>query len=55
MQDGATLHRTYDVFDALQEVYDTRVIGLGYQKFSNGAIEWLLYSPDLNPIDQLTN
>ena len=37
MQDGATSHRTSNVFIAFHEVYGT---GLGYPKFVNGGMEW---------------
>ena len=48
MQDGATPHRTKEVFEAIYNVYGNRVIGLGYPKFAHGAVEWPPYSPDLN-------
>ena len=48
MQDGATPHRTKEVFEAIYNVYGNRVIGLGYVKFTHGGIEWPPYSPDLN-------
>ena len=51
MQDGAMLHRTQEVFRAIQLVYGTQVIGLGYTKFANVGLEWQLYSPDINPCD----
>jgi len=51
MQDGATPHRTKDVFEAIFDCFDTRVIGLNYPNFANGGLEWLPYSPDLNPLD----
>ncbi|XP_057335141.1 uncharacterized protein LOC130673942 [Microplitis mediator] len=51
MQDGATPHRTHEVFEAINRVYETRVIGLGYPKFVQGGLEWPPYSPDLNPCD----
>lgn len=51
MQDGATPHRTHEVFEAIHRVYGTRVIGLGYPKFAQGGLEWPPYSPDLNPCD----
>ena len=51
MQAGATPHRTKEVFEAIYNVYGYRVIGLGYPKFAHGGIEWLPYSPDLNPCD----
>lgn len=51
MQDGATPHRTREVFECLFESFGERVIGLGYPKFTGGGIEWPPYSPDLNPCD----
>ena len=51
MQDGATLHRTKEVFEAIYSVYGNRVIRLGYPKFAHEEIEWSQYSPDLNPCD----
>ena len=51
MQDGATSHRTKEVFEVIYNVYGNRVIGLGYPKFAHGEIEWPPYSPDLNPCD----
>ena len=51
MQDGATPHRTKDVFESLAAKFDGRVIGLGYPGFKGGGIEWPPYSPDLNPCD----
>ncbi|EZA51526.1 hypothetical protein X777_09741 [Ooceraea biroi] len=49
MQDGATPHRTRDVFESIHKVYGNRVIGLGYPKFAYGGLEWPPYSPDSNP------
>ena len=49
MQNGATPHRTKEVFEAIYNVYENRVIGLGYPKFAYSEIEWPPYSPDLNP------
>ncbi|EZA54526.1 hypothetical protein X777_03334, partial [Ooceraea biroi] len=51
MQDGATPHRTQEVFETIHKVYGNRVIGLGYPKFAQGGLEWPPYSPDLNPCD----
>lgn len=51
MQDGATPHRTKDVFEAIFDCFDTRVIGPNYPKFAHGGLEWPPYSPDLNPLD----
>lgn len=51
MQDGAAPHRTKDVFECLKKRFGQRVIGLGYDKFAGGGIEWPPYSPDLNPCD----
>ena len=51
MQDGAKPHRTQEVFQGIHRVYRTRVIGLGYSKFSNRGLEWPPYSPDMNPCD----
>ncbi|XP_053203876.1 uncharacterized protein LOC128388492 [Panonychus citri] len=51
MQDGATPHRTHDVFESLATKFEGRVIGLGYPAFQGGGIEWPPYSPDLNPCD----
>ena len=53
MQDGATPHRTKEVFKAIYNVYGNRVISLGYPKFSHGGIEWPPYFPDLNPCNFL--
>ena len=39
MQDGATPHRTKEVFEAIYNVYGNRLIGLGYPKFDHGGIE----------------
>ena len=39
MQDGATPHRTKEVFEAIYNVYGNWVIGLGYPKFAHGGIE----------------
>ena len=39
MEDGATLHRTKEVFEAIYNVYGNRVIGLGDPKFSHTGIE----------------
>ncbi|EZA62136.1 hypothetical protein X777_03743 [Ooceraea biroi] len=50
-QDGATPHRTQEVFETIHKVYGNRVIGLGYPKFAQGGLEWPPYSPDLNPCD----
>ncbi|EZA55091.1 hypothetical protein X777_05363 [Ooceraea biroi] len=43
MQDGATPHRTQEVFETIHKVYGNRIIG--------GRLEWPPYSPDLNPCD----
>ena len=51
MQDGATSHRTVEVFKALFLVYSIRVIGLGYPKFAKRDMEYPPHSPDLNPYD----
>ena len=51
MQDGATPHRTKEVFEAIYNVYGNRVIGLGHPKFVYGRIELPPYSPDLNRCD----
>ena len=51
MQDGATPHRTKDVFETLFNCFNTPVIGLNYPKFAKGGLEWPPYSPDLNPLD----
>ena len=51
MQDGATPHRTKEVFKAIYNVYGNQVIGLGYPKFAHGGIEWPSHSPELNPCD----
>lgn len=51
MQDGATPHRTREVFEILFKKFGTRVIGLGFEKFHDGGIIWPPYSPDLNPCD----
>src|ERR1700722_14562276 len=50
-QDGATPHRTKDVFETLFNCFNTPVIGLNYPKFAKGGLEWPPYSPDLNPLD----
>lgn len=51
MQDGATPHRTSQIFSTLHSFFDEHVIGLGYPRFSGGGLEWPPYSPDLNPCD----
>lgn len=51
MQDGATPHRTIDVFNLLDEHFHGRVIGLNYESRYGCGIEWPPYSPDLNPCD----
>ena len=51
MQDGATPHRTKEVFEAIYNVYGYRVIGLGYPKLAYGGIKWPPNSLDLNPCD----
>lgn len=51
MQNGAMPHRTSDVMDYLYENFPGRVIGLGYNKRYGCGIDWLPYSPDLNPCD----
>ena len=51
MQDGATLHRTHNVFESIFKVYEHRVIGLEYSKFVSGGMEWFPYTPNLNPCD----
>ena len=51
MQNGATPHRTQGVFQAIQRVYGTRVIVLGYPKFPNEGLEEPPYSPEMNPWD----
>jgi len=54
MQDGATSHRTQEVFETIHKIYGNRVIGLRYLKFIPpylGGLEWPPYSPDLNPYD----
>ena len=38
MQDGATSHRTSEVFEELFNVYETRIIGLDSPKFANGGM-----------------
>ena len=48
MQDGATSHRTKEVFEAIYNVYGNRVIGLGYPKFSHGEIATIL--PRFEPL-----
>lgn len=51
MQDGATAHRTRDVFDLIDEHFHGRVIGLDYESRYGCGIEWPPCSPDLNPCD----
>lgn len=51
MQDGATAHRTRDVFELVDEHFHGRVIGLDYESRYGCGIEWPPYSPDLNPCD----
>ena len=51
MQDGASPHRTKDVFETLFNCFNTRVIGLNYPKFAKDGLEWPPYSSDLNPLD----
>ena len=51
MQDGATPHRTNDVFKVLEEHFDNRVIALKYRSKTGKGYDWPPYSPDLNPCD----
>ena len=51
MKDGATPHRTKEVFEAFYNVYGNRVSGLGYPKFSHEGIDWPPWSTVLNPCD----
>ena len=51
MQDGARPHRTDPVFRAINEVFGSRIIGLGSTDRFLGSIDWPPYSPDLNPCD----
>ena len=51
MQDGATPHRTHQVFETLFGTFGVRVLGLNYQKFAREGLEWPPNSPDLNPLD----
>ena len=51
MQDGARPHRTQQVFQALNSVFNGRVIGLDADQHMEGAMTWPQYSPDLNPCD----
>jgi transposase/AraC-like DNA-binding protein len=51
MQDGATPHRTAEVFECLAEHFGSRVIGLDYPGWYGEGLEWPPYSPDLNPCD----
>ncbi|GBN82707.1 hypothetical protein AVEN_156381-1 [Araneus ventricosus] len=51
MQDGATPHRTNEVFDLFEEHFNERIVALGYPKSKNVGIDWPAYSPDLNPCD----
>jgi hypothetical protein len=50
MQEGATPHRTKDVFETLFNCFNTRVIRLNYPKFAKGGLEWAPYCPDLNSL-----
>ncbi|GBO19104.1 hypothetical protein AVEN_120695-1 [Araneus ventricosus] len=49
MQDGATPHRTNEVFDLLDEHFNERIVALGHPKSKYMGIDWPPYSPDLNP------
>lgn len=51
MQDGATPHRTKNVFNFLDKHFTGRVLGLGYPSKFGGGMDWPPYSPDLNPCD----
>ncbi|GBM81619.1 hypothetical protein AVEN_82347-1 [Araneus ventricosus] len=51
MQDGATPHPTTEVFDRLEKHFNELILALGYPKSKNMGIDWLPYSPDLNPCD----
>lgn len=50
-QDGALPHRTNLVFEALEEFFDNRVIGLSYEERTGLGMDWPPYSPDLTPCD----
>ncbi|GBM80288.1 hypothetical protein AVEN_70362-1 [Araneus ventricosus] len=51
MQDGATPHRTNEVFDLLEEHFNERIVALGYPKSKNMGNDWPPCSPDLNHCD----
>lgn len=51
MQDGATPHRTREVFETLLRRFESKVIGLGYPRFHGSGLKWPPYSLDLNPCD----
>ena len=52
MKNGETaLSHQRSVRGYFYNVYVNRVSGLEYHKFAHGGVEWLPYSPDMNPCD----
>ena len=39
------------MFQAIQRVYGTQLIGLKYPEIVNGGLKWPPYLPDMNPSD----
>ena len=50
-QDGATAHRTQEVFDRLKEWFGENIIGLDAPLKTGGGLDWPPNSPDLTPPD----
>ena len=50
-QDGATAHRTQDVFDRLSQWFGTNIIALDAPCKAGGGLDWRSNSPDLTPPD----
>ena len=51
MKDGASPHRTIEMFHLLEEHFNERIAVLGYPKSKNMGTDWPPYSSDLNPSD----
>ena len=50
-KNGATHHRTNEIFHLHKEDFNVRIVALGCPKSKNMGIDWPPYSPDLNPCD----
>jgi len=48
-QDGASPHRSRDIFSLLYEQFGNQIIALDFTKYFEMSMIWLSYSPDLNP------